>query len=365
MKRNNKIKVLFIFLLVFLLSGCTKILKDDNKKVVTYDADIVCNSCSESCKLLEDEFNSLKNNERLSKEDEEKLNDLEESLNRCKDDCNKKCDSAKKNQTGQSLTQNILCKPTNSDVIEIYEKYGVNISELDNCSDFNLFSNYEGLWASLFVKPLAWIIIKFGLILNNYGLSLIIISILIRVLLMPITRKTAMQSENIKKAQPEIDRINKKYENKLDNESQLKKNQEILFVYKKYDINPLSSCLFAFIQIPLLFAFLEAINRTPAIFEEKLLGFHMGVTPLLAITSGDFKYLFIVVILGLVTYYSLNLSRADMAGSIASKQSRFMTIFMLIFIVFASFNVSTAICFYWISTSLFTILQNLLVKKEK
>ena len=194
MKRNNKIKVLFIFLLVFLLSGCTKILKDDNKKVVTYDADIVCNSCSESCKLLEDEFNSLKNNESLSKEDEEKLNDLEESLNRCKDDCNKKCDSAKKNQTGQSLTQNILCKPTNSDVIEIYEKDGVNISELDNCSDFNLFSNYEGLWASLFVKPLAWIIIKFGLILNNYGLSLIIISILIRVLLMPITRKTAMQS---------------------------------------------------------------------------------------------------------------------------------------------------------------------------
>ena len=182
---------------------------------------------------------------------------------------------------------------------------------------------------------------------------------------MPITRKTAMQSENIKKAQPEIDRINKKYENKLDNESQLKKNQEILFIYKKYDINPLSSCLFAFIQIPLLFAFLEAINRTPAIFEEKLLGFHMGVTHLLAITSVDFKYLFIVVILGLVTYYSLNLSRADMAGSIDSKQSRFMTIFMLVFIVFASFNVSTAICLYWISTSLFTILQNLLVKKEK
>ena len=58
MKRNNKIKVLFIFLLVFLLSGCTKILKDDNKKVVTYDADIVCNSCSESCKLLEDELNN-------------------------------------------------------------------------------------------------------------------------------------------------------------------------------------------------------------------------------------------------------------------------------------------------------------------
>lgn len=91
----------------------------------------------------------------------------------------------------------------------------------------------------------------------------------------------------------------------------------------------------------------------------------MGVTPLLAITNGDFKYLFIVVILGLVTYYSLNLSRADMAGSIDSKQSRFMTIFMLVFIVFASFNVSTAICLYWISTSLFTILQNLLVKKEK
>ena len=70
---------------------------------------------------------------------------------------------------------------------------------------------------------------------------------------MPMTKKTAMQSENLKKAEPELNRINKKYENKTDQESQIQKSQETLMVYKKYDINPASSCLFAFIQIPLLF----------------------------------------------------------------------------------------------------------------
>ena len=96
---------------------------------------------------------------------------------------------------------------------------------------------------------------------------------------MPLTKKTAMQSENLKKAQSDIDRINKKYENKQDQQSQMQKSQELMLIYKKYDINPLSNCLFAFIQIPLLFAFIEAINRTPAIFEGKFLGLHLGITP--------------------------------------------------------------------------------------
>ena len=111
----------------------------------------------------------------------------------------------------------------------------------------------EGLWTNVFVKTLAWVIIKVGKIVKNYGLALIITSLIIRLIAFPITKKTAMQSELMKKAQPELDKINKKYEDKTDQESLIKKSQEISMVYKKYNIAPLSGCLFAFLQLPLEF----------------------------------------------------------------------------------------------------------------
>lgn len=342
--KNRYLKILMIVLSIFLLSGCTKNLTDENKKVVKYNASIICDSCNEEC-------------DKIKETDEYDV---------CTKNCENKCDLAKKNQTGQNLTKNILCKPTNADVLEIYEKYGVDVNNLVSCSEFKLFSNYEGLWADLFVKPLAWIIIKVGILLNNYGLALVLITISIRLFLMPLTKKTAMQSENLKKAQPEIDRINKKYENKLDQDSQLKKSQETLMIYQKYNINPMSSCLFALIQIPLLFAFIEAINRTPAIFEGKFLGLHLGTTPWVALTSGEWWYLLVVIILALVTYFSLHLNKgAGAPGNDTQRQMDMMNKFMLVFIVYASFTLSTAICMYWISSSSFTIFQNLLVKREK
>ena len=333
----KKSKFLILFLCLFLLTGCAKTLTDENKKVVTYDASIICDSC------------------KCEKDDEN-----------CNKSCASKCELAKKNETGQRLTKNILCKPTNSDVIEIYEKYKVDIKSLPDCSNFKLASEYEGLWASIFVKPLAWLILKAGTVLKNYGLALVIVSILIRAVLMPLTKKTAMQSENIKKAQPELDRINKKYEGKDDRDSQMQKSQDTLMVYKKYDINPLSSCLFALIQIPLLFAFIEAINRTPALFEGKFLGLHLGITPFVALKSGQWWYLAVVIVLAVITHFSLKLNKgAGAPGGDTAKQMETMNKFMLVFIIYASFTLSTAICLYWISSSSFTVVQNLLVKRVK
>ena len=128
----------------------------------------------------------------------------------------------------------------------------------------------------------------------------------------------------------------------------------------------MSSCLFALIQIPLLFAFIEAINRTPAIFEGKFLGLHLGTTPWIGLKNGEWWYLILVAILALVTYFSFNLNKgAGAPGDDTQKQMDTMSKFMMIFIVYASFTMSTAICVYWISSSAFTIYQNLLVKRVK
>lgn len=266
-------------------------------------------------------------------------------------------------ETGQSITENIICKPTDEKVIKIYEENGVDIKDLPSCNEFNPVSKYEGLWTTFFVKPLAWVIIQIGNLVNSYGLSIIITALLIRLVLMPITKKTAMQSENMKKAQPEIERIEKKYKGKESQEDQMRKTQEMLAIYQKYQINPVSGCLLAFIQLPLLFAFLEAINRTPAIFESKFLGLQMATTTLVGIENGNYIYiLFIILILG-TTYLSFRKTLKDQTAAAAQMK---YTIYIMLGITFiGSLTLPTALGIYWITSSTFTIFQNMWVERKK
>lgn len=302
---NNmtKKKIILVLISVFMLTGCTTILKDkDNKTIVNPE-------------------------------------------------------------TGQSITENIICKPTDEKVVKIYEENGVDIKDLPSCNNFNPVSKYEGLWTTFFVKPLAWVIIQIGNLVNSYGLSIIITAILIRLVLMPITKKTAMQSENMKKAQPEIEKLEKKYKGKESQEDQMRKTQEMLAIYQKYQINPVSGCLLAFIQLPLLFAFLEAINRTPAIFESKFLGLQMATTTSVGIQNGNYIYiLFIVLILG-TTYLSFRKTLKDQTA--AAAQMKYTIYIMLGIIFIGSLTLPTALGIYWITSSTFTIFQNMWVERKK
>ena len=206
--------------------------------------------------------------------------------------------------TGQTLTKNILCKPTNEDVINLYEKYNVDLNKLPSCETMSVTDGgYEGLWTSIFVKPLAWLIIQIGNLVNNYGLAVIIATLLIRLVVMPITKKTAVQSENMKLAKKDLDRLEKKYANRTSQEDQMQKAQEMMVIYKKFNINPMSGCLLAFIQLPLFFAFLEAINRVPAIFENKFLGLQMGTSAWIGISNGNYLYIILIVLIIGTTYF--------------------------------------------------------------
>ena len=175
MKKNaKKIKIVIILMLLLLTTGCTKTLTNENKQAV------------------------------------------------------------KNERTGQTLTENILCKPTNKETIKLYEKNGVELNKIPECKNFKVNSGkYEGLWTGLFVKPLAFLLIWLGNLVKNNAISIIVVSLAIRLIAFPLTKKTAMQSELIKKAQPELTRIQKKYENKQDQESLIKQNQEIMMVYQK------------------------------------------------------------------------------------------------------------------------------------
>lgn len=303
MTKKNLKRILISFICLIILTGCTKSLTDDNKKIV------------------------------------------------------------RNQETGQALTENIICQPTNEKMIKLYEEYDIDISKLPKCSKFNPTKNYEGLWTSIFVKPLAWIIIKIGLLLKNYGLALIVTCLLIRLILYPFTKKTAIQSELIKKAGPELSKIEKKYENKNTAEDQKAKSTEMMMVYQKYKINPLAGCLLAFIQLPLLLAFYEAIQRTPAIFEDKFLFFNLGTTPWVAIKHGEYVYIVLVILIFLATFFSFRKTMKDQTTPGMNMKTTMY--FMLAIITYSSFTLASAVGIYWITSNVFTIIQNKLVERKK
>ncbi|MBP3765808.1 MAG: YidC/Oxa1 family membrane protein insertase [Bacilli bacterium] len=275
--------------------------------------------------------------------------------------------------TGQNLPSNILCKPTDSETLEIYKNYNeknkknkIDIDSLPECEDMSIVSkNYDGLWVTIFVQPLAWIIIKIGLLVKNYGLAIILCTLLIRGLVFPLTKKTAMQSENMKKAQGKLSKIEKKYQNRNDQASMMQKAQEIQMIYKEYNINPLSSCLVMFIQIPLFFAFYEAITRIPAIFEESFLGLNLETSPSVGLLKqGNILYLILIILVVLATYLSFKMSSRDVMSEEQAQQMKTMTYFMVVMMSITAFSISSGIAVYWVTSNIFTILQNIAVKRS-
>ena len=259
-------------------------------------------------------------------------------------------------------------------MLEVYEnnteslkEVGVDFNKLPQCKNLKVNSGgYEGLWTSLFVKPLSWVLIKVANIVKSHGFAIIIVGFLLRALLLPMSIKSSKMSENMNKAQRDLNRIETKYKGRDDQDSMMAKSQEMMMIYKKYNINPMSSCLFSFIQLPLFFAFLEAVYRVPAFFENSFLGvFNLGMTPLEGLRVGNYWYLILIVLILGATYFSFK-NMNSTSGDIAQQQQmKMMSTFMVVFIGIASFSLQTSIALYWIVSNGFTIVQNLIVKKGK
>jgi len=276
-------------------------------------------------------------------------------------------------ETGQNLPSNILCKPEeNTELYKLYEQYDkelkISLNKLPSCSEFKLNSNKSsGIWELIFVKPLAYLILKLGDLIGNMGVSLILIGLLIRLILLPFSYKTHKQSKNMQKVNQEIQKLELKYRGREDRDSMMMKSQEMMAIYKKYNVKPMSGCLVTFLQLPIFLAFLEAINRVPAIFEDKLLGFNLGMTPAVGLANGNYWYILLIVLIAASTYFSFKYSMKS-AGNMNNtpdmqKQMSMMTNIMVIMIVITSFSLSTALSFYWIITYAFIAIQTYIFKR--
>lgn len=98
----------------------------------------------------------------------------------------------------------------------------------------------------------------------NIGLAIILFTIIVNLLMMPLTIKQQKFSKLSAKMQPEIQAIQAKYKNKKDSESQMAMTQETQAVYAKYGVSPTGSCLYLLIQMPILFSLYRVIYAMPA-----------------------------------------------------------------------------------------------------
>ncbi|GAB3054034.1 YidC family membrane integrase SpoIIIJ [Virgibacillus ainsalahensis] len=219
-------------------------------------------------------------------------------------------------------------------------------------------SESEGIWNTIFVYPLSWVIINIAEIFSeNYGLSIIVVTLLIRTLLMPLNVKQLKSSKAMQEIQPQLKEIQKKYSSK-DQKTQQKLQQETMELFQKNGVNPLAGCLPILVQMPILIAMYHAIMRTGEISTHSFLWFELGSPDpffILPILTAGFTFLQQKLMM------STNTSMKD--NPQMALQMQVMLYIMPVMIgVFAVFFPS-ALALYWVTGNIFMVIQTLLINK--
>lgn len=205
--------------------------------------------------------------------------------------------------------------------------------------------NRSGIWGSL-VGLLSDLIDNVGTYVNSYGISILVVTIIIRFITLPFMLKQMKSMKAMQKLQPEINALKEKYKT-----NQQKLNEETMKLFQKNNVNPLSGCLPLFIQMPILIAFYQAIMYNPQIREASFLFLQLGQK----------DPTFILPILAALTTY-LQQKTTTIAND--NPQTRMLLYMMPAMILFISATLPSALGLYWVYSNLFSIGQNFFVYRD-
>ena len=222
---------------------------------------------------------------------------------------------------------------------------------LAGCGNLNepINSQSTGIWDKFILYPLSQFIIWLSQILaNNYALGIISFTILIRLLLMPLTIMQMKSQNKMMELQPEIEAIKEKYPGR-DKYSveQVQKEQQALFEEK--GVNQFAGCLPTLVQFPIMMALYQVISRTEVLKEGHFLWTSLGKPDpffILPILAAIFTFL--------TTYLNFK------ANPQKNPTSKIMMISMPIMIFFISFGLPSAISLYWTLSHLITVVTILI-----
>lgn len=160
----------------------------------------------------------------------------------------------------------------------------------------------------------------------NIGLAIILFTIVVNLLMMPLTIKQQKFSKLSAKMQPEIQAIQAKYKNRKDNASQMAQSQEVQAVYAKYGVSPTGSCLQLLIQMPILFALYRVIYAIPAYVSKIGDVFRVLADKIISVDNAEFlKNSGISTIQSTVAAYGKNIDKGNVQNGIVDVLNRLST----------------------------------------
>lgn len=203
--------------------------------------------------------------------------------------------------------------------------------------------------------------------ISNYGIIILILTILLKIAISPLTLKSYVSSAKMRVIKPEVDKINAKYPKP---EDAMKKQQATMDLYKKCGISMFGGCLPMLLQLPLLYAMFRFFPASFELRQQRFLwaedlstydsildlGFNIPL-------YGDHISLFALLMAVTMVIYS-KMNNAQMADSQAMPGMKFMTTwFMPIFLLVLCNNFSSGLSYYYMLSNLLTMLQTWIIRK--
>lgn len=180
---------------------------------------------------------------------------------------------------------------------------------------------------------------------GDYGVAIILATVLIRIIILPLTFSQTRAIKKMQELQPEQQRIQKQF--KGDPE---RLNQEMMKLWKEHKINPASSCLPLLIQLPILWAFFRALTRLDVL---------QGAGFLWIASLGEPDKLYILPVLaGVTTFWQ---SRISPPSGMGAGTQQTMTYVMPLFIIWLSARFPAGLSLYWVVSNLFSVAQQYFV----
>ena len=206
-----------------------------------------------------------------------------------------------------------------------------------------------------------------GKFISNYGLVILLMTLLIKLLISPLTIKSYKSSAKMQVIKPEVDKLNAKYPNEKD---AMKKQQAMMDLYQKAGISPMGGCLPMLLQMPILFAMFRFFPASIELRQQKflwaddlsaydsILDFGVNV-PLL----GDHLSLFALLMAVTMFVYS-KMTSAQMSDDPNMAGMKFMSVWLMpIMMFFICNNLSSALSYYYLLSNIITMVMTWYIRK--
>ena len=212
----------------------------------------------------------------------------------------------------------------------------------------NLFLSHD-MTLEVLAKPLLKILIWIHSYVGNYGISIILLTILVRLVLFPLTYKGSKSMKRMQQLQPKMLKIREKFKDKKQ-----KLNAEMMGLYRKNKVNPLGGCLPILLQLPIFFSLYSALSTAVELRHEPFFAWivDLSVPDGLGITP---------VLMGISMYL---IQKMTPTGMMDPTQAKIMSMLPIIFTVF-TFTFPTGLTLYWLTSNILSVGQQYVINRIK